>query len=337
MHSPKIIAALLSSLAAAPAAADVVLLENGDRISGEVVRLEAGQLTLRADYGGELKLPWTAVTALETSAPVDLVLEDGTTLRGQLEAEADQTLVQPGAEGPIPLVMARVSAINPEIAAADAPVVEEELRVNFGASVTRGNTETETYSLDGEYLARAEANRLRLAGEVNYATEDDERSVNNALATAQYDHFLTERWYATSNLNLARDEFRDLALRSAAGAGMGYQFWETVRSKLSAELGLNYVYEDYEEGGHEDYPAARWGVNWERVLLADVVLFHRQEGYLRLDDAEDWLVRTWTGARMPLTERVNGSVQLNYDYDNSPPEDAEAADSAYLLKLGYEW
>ena len=45
---------LLSLWLATPAAADEVYLQNGDRLTGTIVKMEDNLLTIQTDYGGEI-------------------------------------------------------------------------------------------------------------------------------------------------------------------------------------------------------------------------------------------------------------------------------------------
>ena len=65
---------------AAALRADTVILENGDRISGHVLGLEAGNLLFESAYGGQIKLPWAKVLRLESDAKVRVQLDDGSLL-----------------------------------------------------------------------------------------------------------------------------------------------------------------------------------------------------------------------------------------------------------------
>lgn len=187
--------------------------------------------------------------------------------------------------------------------------------------------------LEAETSDRGRANRL------NYARDDSREIADNASVSGGWDHFINPRWYLNSNVGFARDEFKSLDLRSTVGLGLGYQWSESDRRKLSAEFGLSYVHEDLANGDSESQPAARWALKYEH-RLASATLYHDQElllGIEDIEDIEDTLLRTRTGLRMPISERVSGSLQINYDHDFQPVAGADETDIAYLFKLGYEW
>lgn len=57
-----LIAAILGG-AALPARADIVLMRNGDRISGEAVSMTGGKIRMRTSYAGEVALEWNEVAS----------------------------------------------------------------------------------------------------------------------------------------------------------------------------------------------------------------------------------------------------------------------------------
>ena len=48
-----------------------------------------------------------------------------------------------------------------------------------------------------------------------------------------------------ANTSFENDRFSDIYLRFTGGAGLGYQWFDTERTKLALEGGLTYVYTDF--------------------------------------------------------------------------------------------
>ena len=135
-----------------------------------------------------------------------------------------------------------------------------------------------------------------------------------------------------------KDEFKDLNLRSSIGAGVGYQFFETPLTNLSLEAGLAYVNEDFEEGVDDDYPAGRWSLDFDRYLVDKIIqFFHFHEGFIGLEDTDDFFIRTRTGLRVPVYKNIKATVQYNFDYDKSPTPGREKEDEMFIFTLGYYW
>lgn len=324
--------ASLLLLTASAAHADQVLLSNGDRFSGTVTRLRAGTLEFKTSFG-TLKLPWSEVRELSTDQPFELTLDSKARVTGRVTTRDGRlAFADPQLSG-LTVPLSDVAQIRP----GDAPAVRMEGRFNLGAAATTGNTDTESYHADGEFIARTVRNRFRLGAQVNYASEDGSATTNDASAAATYDHFVADNWYLNSNIGLSRDEFKDLNLRTTAGVGVGYQFRDQPGDRLAVEGGINYIHEDFEDAEDQGQPAARYALDFLRQLSLGPTLFHRHEFLFGLEDVDDILLQAETGIRFPLLERFTGTIQVNLDYDWEPAPGNENEDVTYLVTFGYEF
>src|SRR6185503_11073737 len=80
-HTPTLLT-ILFVLSLAPAAAaqpktDIVVLSNGDRITGEISSLERGRLEYKTDDIGTLQVEWDNVARLEAVGMFEIVTRDG--------------------------------------------------------------------------------------------------------------------------------------------------------------------------------------------------------------------------------------------------------------------
>jgi hypothetical protein len=67
------------AVAAAQGRTDVVTLANGDRITGEIVRLDRGRLEFKTDDAGTLYLEWDKLTSLVSKRLVEVTTTAATT------------------------------------------------------------------------------------------------------------------------------------------------------------------------------------------------------------------------------------------------------------------
>src|SRR5580692_7744429 len=81
--------ALLVACSCSPAQAkrkDVVIMSNGDQLTGQVKRLQNGLLYVETDYvSGNIGLDWNQVESVQSTATFQIVLNDGHRLRGTIE------------------------------------------------------------------------------------------------------------------------------------------------------------------------------------------------------------------------------------------------------------
>lgn len=327
--------ALAFSLFSSPVIAANVLLKNGDRLSGEVIKLSDNILTLKSPLFGEVQLPWKQVLELQSDDGVMVKLKDGSTAKGKVTlSQQGELIIDQGDLGRSkPLQKADIAMFNP-------PVVDNSVkytgRANLGGVFNRGNSEDDALNFDAELIARTPESRYTVATEVNEAESAGVTTTSNRYLLTQYDAFLSEKDYLFVNAKGEQDELADLNLRTSLGAGYGYQFFETERAKLSTEYGLAYISEDYIVAPDESFPSLSLALDYERKFWDKrLVFFNNNDLSISLEDTADALFKTKIGLRVPIVENVNVATQLNVDYDNMPPPGVKKTDSSLIFSVGY--
>src|SRR5688572_26213289 len=88
-----VIALMLVATCAYAASTDVVVMRNGDRITGEVKQLSRGHLKLTTDDLGTLYIEWDKIAAIKTALRYEVVTSNGLRYVGVLTADADELRV----------------------------------------------------------------------------------------------------------------------------------------------------------------------------------------------------------------------------------------------------
>jgi putative salt-induced outer membrane protein YdiY len=319
----------LAFFAVLPAAyADQVTMKNGDRLSGTVLRKSGEVLVLNSPYGGELNLRWSEVAALETDAPVSLLLADGRLVERRL-GPADP------AKADTASALAQIAYINPT--PEESGIGYSRFgHLNLALTQTRGNSRHDQFHGDGGIVWRASAYRVTLAGEANRGHDGDIASTSNWRANGRYDRFFKAKEFIYANVSLEEDRFKDIGLRSIVGAGYGYQIFESAMTRLSLRGGADYVTVDHDLGDDEEYAAFGWGVDFHhRLQLFPAELFHVHDGTRGFGAGRNTVVQSRTGLRLPLAERLNATAQVNLDWESRPSPGRNKTDSTLLLGLGY--
>jgi putative salt-induced outer membrane protein YdiY len=153
---------------------------------------------------------------------------------------------------------------------------------------------------------------------------------------ANYDRFLQQTRFAYVRGSIEHDRAKDVDQRSTAGLGYGFQALDTPSAQLTLRGGLDYVVLDRFTGPGEQYPALGWGIKGTYAPWGPrLELFHEQEGFWNLEDADTVILRSKTGLRVPLAGRFNATAQLNVDWERSPAPGRVPADRTLLLGLDY--
>ncbi|MFP4086490.1 MAG: DUF481 domain-containing protein [Desulfobacteraceae bacterium] len=322
--------------------ADEIIMHNGDHIQGRVVSLDSGKLVFETDYAGEITVDWNQVSNLTTEEPLEIRLKDDQALKGKAVTSTEGTLtLKPESDPPAPPIqMSQVIKLHPP---KPPPAWEWSGRVSAGASKNSGNTETESYDLDGELTLKKFPHKIKAYAEYHRETSKEEVTKDNGLASLNYNRFVSEKWYLFGNALGARDALKDLNFQGNIGGGLGYQFWDSKQKNLSISLGPNYVYERYskkmrvfDNKDYREYLAAFWSVDFDIWIFEDILQgFHHNDGTVDVQDGENWQIRTRTGLRFPLKYGLFTSFQYNYDFVNVPADGKEQYDAAYIFKLGW--
>ena len=321
---------LLTILIALPARADEVRLKNGDRITGVTTSLAGGTLTFKA-AGGDLKIAWADVTSL-TIEQAMLVTVGTAPPTSAVFAAAD-------ANGRVTLVPGGPVALA-DIVALSRPQPAWVITGGGGAGIvqTAGNTQVNNVRLSGDVVARGAADRYTVSAIATHANDRGVETARNWSLTGKYDRFLTSRLFANANANFTNDRFRDIDLRTALGAGLGYQIIETARTTLTADAGLAWVHENFTSIADDSYAAAHESAGLQVQLVPGrVQAFHQHDGYFGVTGDDKMFIRTQNGVRVGLAAGFVTTIQEDLDYDRRPSPGRRQTDRTFSLTLGYRF
>jgi hypothetical protein len=107
--------------------ANIIIMRNGDRITGEILNVEGGKLTLKYPYAQNLSLDWSGVQQIQTPFPCQVMLSDGTVVSGVLHANTDEWLLTTGGSQR-KVDASKIAALRPAVAAPIPPAVLAQQR-----------------------------------------------------------------------------------------------------------------------------------------------------------------------------------------------------------------
>lgn len=319
--------------------ADELIMKDGSRLLGEVIKREGGTLEFKTSYAGVIQVNWDEVDTLVSEKPMTIMLEDkSTTQTKRITNNDDQLIVEHDAEmEPEVLEQEEVAFINPEPwQTGDGYKLTG--RVNFAFQRERGNTDTDENDLDADLLWRSVHDRFKMFGEFERDRNNNNKTKDKWKQSNAYHHFFSKKWYGGALLGFEYDKFADLDLRTSVGPVAGYQWFESPEMNLSTEIAPLYVDEQFNQAEDDDYYALGWGINFDRFVFGDFVqVYHKQVGKWDIEDTSNVIWDTWTGLRFPLVLGVVVSTEMKVQYNSGAPENTKKTDTTYSLKLGYQW
>lgn len=312
-------------------------LENGDRLTGTIVKLSDGTVVVKTTYGGTIQVAWAEVSGIASSGLLFFTMADGSDVEG---------VALPADEGKVGIRSSEIGEITFHNLAAikgiRQPGTDENTylrgRLSAAAYVADGNSDTRTYHFASEIVGRAEKNRLTVGASYDAASDQGSTTEENMEGYLKYDYFIRDKWYLYANAEAAKDRFKDLNLRTFVGFGLGHQVWDSERRSLSFEAGLGYSDVDYELAPDDHYPSARWAADYGQKLYdTEARFFHKHELLIGLEESEDLYLQAKTGVSLPLYKSLNATAQVDFEWNNTPAAGTQRSDTLYRLGIEYTW
>lgn len=214
---------------------DVVTLANGDRLTGEVKRLDRGRLEFSTDDAGTLYLEWDKLVSVVATRIVEVVVTDGRRFLGSLGATAARSIAVVGPGGVTTLAMRNVTIIRP-IGTSFWRKLDGSIDAGFNYTRSSGVAQL---NLNWTTSYQKPASRARLVASTTITeTEDNPGRDDRGTIEASYLHYPWRRWFITGAGRFETNESLGLELRSQIGAAIGPRLVNTNRAQLTCGAGL---------------------------------------------------------------------------------------------------
>jgi hypothetical protein len=326
-------------LSAAPKT-DVVVLINGDRITGEVKSLEYNQLKLSTNHMGTIYIEWDKIASLQSSQYLLLERTDGTRYYGQLIEGDDDSTLQVARSVDEPAV-----AVDMAVVVRAQPIEGGDFIDRLDGYVSAGldmakASDRRSIDFAGGLSARTRAHAWTIDGSVNLTDDSAGDTSERYQLQGSYRQFVRARDFYLGFTGLERNTELDLNLRAMVGGGYGRYFVQNNHSEWLGGLGMAYSRENYTGGETFDsvegvvttsfkifrYDFPETDIGGSLTLLPSLTKSgrYRAEGDLR--------------AKYEFVDDLYFELKVYGSYDSKPPlADSEQSDYGLTTSLGYSF
>jgi hypothetical protein len=332
----------LAVLCAAPAVAreksDVVEVKNGDRIRGEIVTLEYGQLKFKTDSLGTIYVEWPDVVSVESRYSFYVESIGGRRHFGALSPA--------GGPGEIKVTSGTNLQTLPIIDITRIDQVEQGFSDRIDGSFSVGfnyakSTDITVGSVRVNARYRSELNVASVTVDYNSTTDSGGES-NNRLQLGYTHQYLRPRgrfWIGSTSFE--RNEELGLDGRLQVAGGVGRYVRQTSFSEVGIYGGVA-VNQEWLRGDADSQQTieAILGSNWRIFRFSDPET-SLTSGFTVYPGLSEWgRVRTDLNVslRRELIEDLFFDLSLYHSYDSEPPTDEAAKDDyGIVTSLGYSF
>jgi putative salt-induced outer membrane protein YdiY len=321
---------------------DTIVMKNGDRLTGEVKRLEQGILYVETDYfSGSVGVDWLQVDKVESKATFQIVLSDGKRLTGSISKVEAATA--PGKD----VIVSAVGVQTPTLVRSTDVVEMESQKQNFwrqlkgsidlGYNYTSGNSQSSLNSAasaqyDAEHWAAGSSYTAAFSGQTGGAT-------TNLFEVQSFgERFLNRNSFLVGLADFLHSSQQDLNLRTTFGGAYGRYFIRNNVNALRLLIGADYTQASYQSGLAQ--PTQH---NEEMLIGAEYEVFHfdrysLQSQFLVFPGLSD-LGRVRLTTSDVLSIKLSNKFRLNFsfwdNFDSRPPLNAQK--NAQGLSTGLGW
>jgi putative salt-induced outer membrane protein len=233
------VALILLLLVSNAALADQVVLKNGDRLTGVIVKSDEKALTLKSDLAGTVTLSMDAIVQISSDQSLNVVTKDGKTVVGSVTADTSTLQVRSSDSQTVSVLKESVVALRSK----DEQSAWERMQhpglgqlwsgaLDTGLGLTQGNAKTTSFNMALAASRATTTDKVSLYAISLYARNS---TTGTSLVTAnakrgggRYDYNITSRSFGFGFGDLESDDFQKLDLRVNVGGGLG---WHAIKAE----------------------------------------------------------------------------------------------------------
>lgn len=327
--------AILPALAHAREKTDIVFLDNGDRVTGEIKQLNRGILQLSTNDIGTINIEWEDVDSL--SSVYQFRVEDNSGIKyfgAIFLTRAGELQVIQGGQVEEAL-HANVVTITP----LEASFWQQlDGSISIGYSYTKSNSLSQLTS-DIYVIRRTEIRLWSLDISSMTTTQTDQPTQQREDATLSYSRLFDGPLFAIASTSAQKNDELGLDLRVLLSAGVGINLIQSNHNDLMTSLGLS-VNREWSVDVSDD------GYNLEAFVSGRHSVFRYD--YPKTDVTSEITVypglTTWGRVRAELDISASREIVKDFtfvlsfydSYDNEPP-DASSDKNDYGLVTSIGW
>lgn len=332
---------LLLGFFLAPAMAektDVVVLVNGNAVTGEVKSLEFGVLRYSTDSMGTVSIDWEDIVSVSSQQFQQVELPDGTRYYGQLVPTSD------------PHVVRIVTAIDEYVVEASQIVRITPIESNasfverldgsfsFGIQTQKASGIT-TSNLAGDVSYRKRKYLLGLRFSSAVTDQDTEPTSARQSVSINYQRFRGHRWFTDWFTGAERNDELGIAVRTSAGGALGRYAIQTNKDQLSLSAGIQGAWTEYTGDSERAQDAeGKVEIRYQHRNVSPETSFRITATYFPLlEDLSQYRAESDMSLRREVWNDFFLELSIGYSYLSDPQDGAENADYTATTSFGYSW
>jgi hypothetical protein len=342
----------LAVLASLTLRGDEIVLKDGDRITGAVVKKDGQTVTVQSKNFGAVKLNWDDIATIKTDQPLNVVLRGDQTTKANIQTKSGR--IELGAAGssqtvaPDEVVALRNDAEQKTYERFLHPRLLDLWTITGSLNIagTKGNAKTSTLTVPINFVRASNTSRttayfnaIRSTASLNGSSTQTAQAIRGGWS---YSPNLTKRVFLNTFNDYEYDKFQSLDLRVVAGGGLGYLAWTKESSRLSFLAGAAWNREKFAPVAPaapftRNSAEAYWGNDFNYKLNSRTDLVQSFRMFNNLSNTGQYRMNFDVGATTALLKWLNWSIALSDRYLSNPVPGRRNNDFLYTTGFGFSF
>jgi Protein of unknown function, DUF481 len=322
---------------------DIIVMKNGDRLTGEIKGLDAGVLYVSFDYMlGNISIQWSKVDHLESTQLFLVKAEDGSVYSGTLKTiekangrPVQLEILEPAAES---VIVERTKVIQ-LTQTSDRFWHRFSGKFNSGLTYTKGNQSTQ-YSLGSEI----DYPRERWAASATFnsvlsSSTGSTTSTRNDLSLDALRLLRWNNWFYTGIGNFLQSSSQNIDLQTNLSGGFGRYLKNTNRANISVIGGLAWQNTRYSESTESptklNVGAAMVGTHIEFFKFKRTNFVFDGFAFPALSEPGRININVNSSYYLKIFGEVDWNISFYGNWDNRPPNHFSGSDYGTSSGLTY--
>ena len=321
-------------------AAEVLKLENGDRLTGEVKRVVAQRVFLKTSYAGTIQIDWLKLDGFSSDRWFEVEVETGRKYRGKLVLNEGKLQVATTKET-VSVQKDQVLELVPKTEKKVGSIWREvEGTLDLGYNLTRGNSQLDQSS----FLAQAlyDQGHYKISGDASsiFGRQDDSAPTSRQTAGARFDWFVNPQVFRFALGTFEHNDRQRLNARTVVGGGLGRTLVKTKRAELTLLGGVTFTGERFRgETGSTEPPVRRSGeglvgVEWKTVLKNRIHLSSKLIAHPNLRSSEHYRFAYDGSLRLLFFKNLSWSLSFYDRFVSQPLVQVQRNDFGLISAFG---
>jgi hypothetical protein len=313
---------------------DVLVLRNGDTLTGDFRELGRGMVTFKTDAASTIYVKWPRVVTATSEKQFEIDLEDGRVFVGSVAAsESAYHLIisQVGDSVEVP-----ISSIVKMIRIKKTFFERLDGSVDAGFDFTQQNSKVDL-SLSAKVRYDVARHRTQLGFDGTFSRQDSISDIERRNLTAGYTRLFHNRWLWAAGGSGARNSQLGLEQSWSIGTGPGRFLILTNAVTLGTWIGLYYRTERYTGAdARNTIPLSlTTDLQWFTWSGLSTDISSRLVISPILNDSGRWQINLTASLRRELLSNLYLNIGVTEIYDSKPPSDVNKNDFAFTTSLGW--